>query len=592
MNKTININLGGSFFHIDESAYFTLKKYLESVKASLSDDPKGRDEILADIESRIGELLSEKIKDVRQVVNENDINEIIEVMGKPEDYSVDEDVFMDYSTTYTHKKSKKLYRDADDKFLGGVSSGMAHYFNIDVIWIRLAWLIAAFGFGFGFIVYPILWILLPQANTTAEKLEMMGEAVNISNIEKKIKEELNEAGERIKAGFSDASQKVKNADYQKYGNKAKSGAQELVDAIGNIFGTIFMVIGKLIGILLIIVSLSLLVALVIGVFTLGSIDFVHDGWVFDHSLFFNNSGLPIWLISILSFLLIGIPVFWLFLLGLRILSSKAKTMGKTGNLSLLGIWLVALVTSIFFGTKQVMQTAFDGVVNENKELFVSTADTLTIKFVDHEKLGNSELRRSWGYDVVTDYNNEDRVYSTNIRFDIHQADGETAYMKIRKKSKGNSRESAREFAEMIDYRFMIDSTKIELNGYFLTDLSNKFKEQKLYIDLYLPENQMIYLDKSTESYLYDVDNFYDIYDKDMARHFFVMHQDGLKCTDCDLEWSSDGNDNGDGTVRPESFNMKIDDEGVHIDIVDDTESKATVKIDKNGIKIEGEKDSI
>ena len=107
MNKTININLGGSFFHIDESAYFNLKKYLESVKASLSDDPKGQDEILADIEARIGELLSEKIKDVRQVVNENDINEIIEIMGKPEDYSVDEEVFMDYNTTYRNKKTKK-----------------------------------------------------------------------------------------------------------------------------------------------------------------------------------------------------------------------------------------------------------------------------------------------------------------------------------------------------------------------------------------------------------------------------------------------------------------------------------------------------
>jgi hypothetical protein len=145
---------------------------------------------------------------------------------------------------------------------------------------------------------------------------------------------------------------------------------------------------------------------------------------------------------------------------------------------------------------------------------------------------------------------------------------------------------------MIDYGLMIDSTTIELNGYFLTDLSNKFKEQKLYIDLYLPENQVIYLDKSTESYLYDVDNFYDIYDKDMARHHFIMHQEGLKCTDCDLDWSSEENGDNKNTVRPESFNMKIDDDGVHIDIVDETEGKATVKIDKNGIKIEGEKDSI
>ena len=91
MNKTININLGGIFFHIDELAYQKLRLYLDAIRRSLSDDPQGRDEILNDIELRIGELLSERIKDVRQVVNENDIDEITKIMGKPEDYLVDED---------------------------------------------------------------------------------------------------------------------------------------------------------------------------------------------------------------------------------------------------------------------------------------------------------------------------------------------------------------------------------------------------------------------------------------------------------------------------------------------------------------------
>jgi phage shock protein PspC (stress-responsive transcriptional regulator) len=158
MNKTININLGGVFFHIDEIAFQKLKNYLDAIRRSLSDDPKGRDEIITDIESRIGELLSEKIKDVRQVINDADIEDVMEVMGKPEDYMVDDEIFSDDNySTYNKQRSKKLYRDGDDKFLGGVSSGIAHYFNVDVIWIRLAWLIAAFGFGFGFIVYPILY---------------------------------------------------------------------------------------------------------------------------------------------------------------------------------------------------------------------------------------------------------------------------------------------------------------------------------------------------------------------------------------------------------------------------------------------------
>ena len=148
MNKTININLGGVFFHIDEIAYQKLKSYLDAIRRSLSDDPKGRDEIITDIESRIGELLSAKVKDVRQVVNQQDIEEVIDVMGKPEDYMVDDEIFNDDSySSYSRKKPRKLYRDGSDRFLGGVSSGMAHYLNIDVIWIRLGWLVAAFGFG-------------------------------------------------------------------------------------------------------------------------------------------------------------------------------------------------------------------------------------------------------------------------------------------------------------------------------------------------------------------------------------------------------------------------------------------------------------
>ena len=118
MNKTININLGGIFFHIDEVAYQKLKGYLDAIRRSLSDDPKGRDEIITDIESRIGELLSARVKDVRQVINQQDIDEVIEVMGKPEDYFVDDEMFSDDTYgAYRSPRGKKLYRDGSDRFL-------------------------------------------------------------------------------------------------------------------------------------------------------------------------------------------------------------------------------------------------------------------------------------------------------------------------------------------------------------------------------------------------------------------------------------------------------------------------------------------
>ena len=590
MNKTININLGGVFFHIDEIAYQKLKNYLDAIRRSLSDDPKGRDEIITDIESRIGEILSDKVKDVRQVINEKDIDEVVEVMGKPEDYMVDDEIFGEDNYSSYSKKTKKLYRDGDDKFLGGVSSGMAHYFSVDVIWIRLAWLIAAFGFGFGFIVYPILWILLPQANTTAEKLEMEGEPVNISNIEKKIRDEISEASVRVKNGIEDVSEKVKSADYQKYRERAKSGSQDLVDTLGKIFTTIFMIIGKFIGVLLIIISITTILALVIGMFTVGSLDFIHEGWFYQNSLLFNNSGLPIWAVSILVFFLVGIPFFFLFSLGLRILSNNTKSMGKVTNLSLLGVWLVALLLAIFFGSKQFMQSAYDGNVTNSKEINLTTNDTLNIKLIDNDKISNSVvLRRDWGYKVVFDEDNEERIYSNNIRMNIYSSENGKIMVKTKKRSNGKSRVAARENANEIIHDFYLEENDLKLNGYFLTDTNNRFREQKIYIDIFIPVGQVIYLDKSTKTFLYDVENIQDLYDGDMPKHYYKMTEEGLLCIDCD---SFENFEEKESNEDVESLNMKIDKKGVHIEIKNKDNEKAEVKIDNNGILIESTKDSI
>ncbi len=587
MNKTININLGGVFFHIDEVAYQKLKRYLDAIRRSLSDDPKGRDEIITDIESRIGELLSAKVKDVRQVINEQDIDEVIEVMGKPEDYLVDDEIFNDESySSYSGRRYKKLYRDGSDKFLGGVSSGMAHYLNVDVIWIRIGWLIAAFGFGFGFIVYPLLWILLPEASTTAEKLEMEGEPVNITNIEKKIRTEISDASSRVKQGIDDVSEKVKNADYKKYGEKAKSGSQDLVDTLGKIFVTIFMIIGKFIGVLLVILSVTTILGLLIGLFTLGSLDFLHEEWFFNSPFLYNNSGLPIWIMSILAFLLVAIPFFFLFALGLRILSNNTKSIGKTAKLTLLGVWLVALLATIFFGTRQFMRSAYDGSVTSNKEIIFDQNDTLDIKMVDNISISNhSILKRRWKDEIIVDANNAERLYSNDIRLNILPSDNETIYLKMTKRSQGMSRKDARENADLITYNYQLDEDELRLNGFFLAEINNKFVEQKMYVDLYLPEGQVIYLDNSTASFLYDVDNVQKIYDDDMPDHFYVMTKDELNCLDCLPEEINSETD-------VESFNMKIDEKGVRIEIQDEEKEKAKVIINKNGVEVKSSKDSI
>ncbi|MGB2685967.1 MAG: PspC domain-containing protein, partial [Olleya sp.] len=186
MNKTVNINLAGIFFHIDEDAYLKLQRYLEAIKRSFTDS-QGRSEIIADIEIRIAELFSERMKTDRQVIGNKEVEDIITIMGQPEDYLVDDEIFEDEPTPKSHASSrsknsnaKKLFRDTENSYVGGVCSGLAHYFNIDVIWVRLVWILLVFGAGTGIFLYILLWIFIPEATTTADKLNMTGEEVTIS----------------------------------------------------------------------------------------------------------------------------------------------------------------------------------------------------------------------------------------------------------------------------------------------------------------------------------------------------------------------------------------------------------------------------
>ena len=193
MNKTVNINLAGTFFHIDEDAFGKLQRYLDAIRKSLS-DPQGGDEIIKDIEARIAELFSEKLELKTQVVTLKELDEVIAVMGQPEDYMVDEEIFDDVPPRTKRKSSrssKQLFRDVDNKFISGVSSGLGHYLGIDAVWIRIFWvLFTVFSSGTFILIYLLFWVLVPAAETTSEKLKMTGEPINISNIEKKFKEGL------------------------------------------------------------------------------------------------------------------------------------------------------------------------------------------------------------------------------------------------------------------------------------------------------------------------------------------------------------------------------------------------------------------
>ncbi|KKN14843.1 hypothetical protein LCGC14_0992000 [marine sediment metagenome] len=573
MNKTVNINLANRLFHIDEGAYLKMQRYLESVKRSFA-NTTGSDEILADIEARIAELFYEKLENERQVITQKEVDEVITIMGQPEDYLVDEDIFEDEpqptKAQKEPKRPKKLYRDTDQKYVAGVSSGLAHYFKIDALWIRLLWIILTIASGGSFIlVYGLLWLLIPEAVTTSQKLDMRGEDINISNIERKVKE-----------GFDDVAQKIKNVDYEGVGNKVKSSGKTFFDSIGDLILFIFKIIGKFIGILLIIIGASTIIGLFIGMVTVGIADAVHiPGLDFYHIV--DASNMPIWFVSLLGFFAIGIPFFFLLYLGLKILVNNLKSIGRIAKFSLLGLWLISIILLIVFGVRQATARAYTEAVKVEENLvFQDLSDTLQINIDSYDRAYRNMRTVKMGDGSILSRNEagEEVIVLDDIDFYIERSRDSVAHIEIIKESNGSSFDKAEALANAINYEYTLDKNTLLLNDFSTTARKNKVMDQEVRVNLRLPVGTILQFNNTSEYRCrrFHFNNDRNLEGCDLQNLTWKVGSDGdLICQDCpELQEEEES----------ETNNIKIDDKGIDINVNENSES-FRLTIDENGIDI-------
>ena len=420
MNKTININLASTFFHIDESAYNLLQSYLNKLEKAFK-NTQGKEEILRDIEVRIAELFQERKKHPDYVTNEKDINEVIDILGQPEDFEVEET--QETSKGQTHTASKKLFRDPDDRYIGGVASGLGYYFGIDTTWIRILWLIfGLFSLGTITFIYIILWILIPEAVTTADKLRMKGEPINIATIEKKIKEE-----------FDEVSSKIKDIDYQEVKSSLKKKSTIFFGFLENVLSLIPKVIIKVIGIILLIVSSSGIFVILTGMvlfFIFGTIE-----WPFNfYSNFLEYDPYPSFAIIIATFLLVFIPFLFLFSLGVRLLYRNSTIYGTVGRFVLFGLWLVALFSLIYMGISEMKNHSVSASKTENYELNIAKTDTLYVRLKEDVFIQDSTL---WEYErskIFPDFNKKNWWMEKNFELNIVKSNNQSNYLSVRQES--------------------------------------------------------------------------------------------------------------------------------------------------------------
>ncbi|MGB4415590.1 MAG: DUF2807 domain-containing protein [Paludibacter sp.] len=330
MKKTLTVNLNNIVFHIDDDAYEMLQTYLADVARHLSEDEKK--EVMNDIEARIAELFTERLQKNKKVVNIDDVQEIINVLGKPSQYT-DEDDEESEAPKSKKKRARRFYRDPENAVLGGVGAGIAAYFSWDVTWVRIALVILALISSGNLIpIYLLVWIIAPKAVTASQRLEMQGEDVTVDNI----KTEINN---------------VKN--YME-SDKFKQSASNVGEKILEVLRVFFKVIVGLFGVVFGFVGMILA-----GVLILSLLFFIFDPAVFDG---FTPGLMTDWmvltpdktvLLVISVLLVVGCPIFMLVYWAIRMISGRRDT-SKTTLWVVLILWIVGLFMFYSAGVKALI----------------------------------------------------------------------------------------------------------------------------------------------------------------------------------------------------------------------------------------------
>lgn len=522
MKKTVIININGIVFHIDEDAFERLNGYLSSLNHYFGNSTEGG-EIITDIEARIAELLQPKLSDIKQSITIEDVEEILSILGSPEDIAASDNTSYENETssqpTYAAKKSsRRLYRDVENSVIGGVCSGLGAYFDIDPVFFRVIFIALIFAGGVSLIIYPILWIVVPAARTSAQKLEMRGKDINISNIERTVREE-----------FSHIKRNMDKPDSAM--NRLGGFFRELIAFLGVFLRGVFNVLRYVVGAFLIVLAISFSVAII------GALYFKNFTIEGEFNEYF--SSLQDFLYNIISplnadtmlfllFVILVLPIVGLIYLGLKLLI-RFQARQKWVVLVVSVIWILSIVsfTVLVFNeadnfrseneTKEIINLAQPS----GKTLIVSTPLTSEKEEDFLEFFGDSRL-----FFPIKNGSTED--YAGIIRIDVERTSSTTPEMQIIREARGEDRTEAMESAKGIKINYTQKDSLLELDPFFRVANDKRWKFYRTKIIIRLPVDTKIYFDENTRELLHNIRNVNDIWDEDMINRTWIMTDNGLE----------------------------------------------------------------
>ncbi|MVN20221.1 PspC domain-containing protein [Mucilaginibacter arboris] len=527
MNKTIIINMNGTIFHIEEDAYDILKNYMTGIKKHFA----GTDdsfEITTDIENRIAEMFTELLKkDGKQVIVTTDVTSVILQMGTIEDFSTEEQEPVFASRAGDTSANRSLFRDPEDHLIGGVAAGIANYFGIDAVWVRLAFVITLFGAGSGFLIYIILWALIPRANTRAERMAMKGERADLQGFKRNFDEEL----KNIKQSLSNANREARPFIY-----KIRDFIGEFLLLLQRFFKGGGKILLKLIGLMIIIACACAIIGLLVSivVFSANQSMFVHRFSPFNIVDYrFNN------ILYVCGFLVCAIPLFGLILFTIRIVFSR-NVLGRSIGFILLIGWIAALSTVAFYATKIASDFRYTASFNQKMDIMptpnqhyflkINTAKILT----KEDSLTLGIKKNDFANRIIVNMNNENDtdISPENVSLFIQKSENKFPSLVESYRSKGANYQEALLNARNTQYNFMQEDSVIKFDRKLIPINKAVWRDQKLDVTLNLPLNSIITIDESLDYILRDVD-LYSCYndDKNWGHRLakFKMTETGLVC---------------------------------------------------------------
>ncbi|MFM6925836.1 MAG: PspC domain-containing protein [Ferruginibacter sp.] len=579
MKQVININFQGRVVPIEVTAFELLKNYTESLNRHFANE-EGKEEIINDIESRIGELFQERITKGATCITDDDVNAIIKNMGTPEEFeTMDESQAQPASSSAKQEQSsnsssatgsKRLFRDENDKVLGGVCSGLANYFNIDVVIARIIFVVLLFsGVGFltyiimwiavpssattqiggarkklfrdpdekllagvcsgignyfginawiprvlfllpflsfisrwghwgglwdfgdvvrftfsptSLIVYIILWIVIPEAITTSEKLEMKGEKVDMNSIKASVMEEMKGVGKKASTFGKEASAVVTEkanmvaGDVKNFSRRNRGGLGNVIAMIVKIFA--YFIIGC-VGFALV-MALFALAVVSVGLFPLK--DFLIGG-DYQNALAWGT------LVFFIAVPIIGI-ITWI----IRKIA-RSKSNGKMLGFSFGAMWVIGWICFICLIASISQEFRYSSKNLAEQEIMLTNPMVDKLEITAKSPLDKYNHRRFIKFEPFEGIQ-EDTAFVNNVDVRIVKAVNDSFKVTIIKTATGKSRPIAESNAARIQYGGVQKDSVLLMDKGIGINKTDKFRNQRVVLTIYVPVGKRIKVDKS------------------------------------------------------------------------------------------------